>query len=347
MGFRALGRRGVGGALPRARARTSATALRAPRATCRAIIVDVAAPTPSCARVSDHATHLVFSRDRVCRLETGPRTYATTRLPLLRLRATRRGSRHSRERLRTGHPTRLGAKATECDGDFEARAFVPPCPPSRVGARPRAWVPALRLRRVAMPRKTRSWTCACSGSRRVRSRAWRARLEGTPRNTTQVTRALRARVDTRGRVRLARARAHATKTTSPTPWSRSRKDRTNRRGQRAKNLRLLLSGTTRAARLKRRRTSRTESRPLESPSAPSRARRRSRSSSTRNFRRLFLRLTAKTRRRRRETARETLPSESRRVKLFFNKKARRTRESLSRRTARELFLRLARAAKRG
>ena len=233
-----------------------------------------------------------------CALEPGPRRAradATTRLPLPRLRATRRGSRHSRERLRTGHPTRLGAKATECDGDFEARTFVPPCPPSRVGARPRAWVPALRLRRVAMPRKTRSWTCACSGSRRVRSRASRARLEGTPRNTTQVTRALRARVDTRGRVRLARARAHATKTTSPTPLSRSRKDRTSRRGG-WKNLRLLLSGTTRAARLRTRRTSRTESRPLESPSAPSRARRRSRSSSTRNET-LFLRLTAKTRRR--------------------------------------------------
>ena len=278
----------------------------------------------------------------MCRLETGPRTYATTRLPQPRLRATRRGSRHSRERLRTGHPTRLGAKATECDSDFEARAFVPPCPPSRVGARPRAWVPALRLRRVAMPRKTRSWTCACSGSRRVRSRAWRARLEGTPRNTTQVTRALRARVDTRGRVRLARARAHATKTTSPTPWPRSRKDRTNRRGQRAKNLRLFLSGTTRAARLRMRRTSRRESRPLESPSAPSRARRRSRSSSTRNETRV-LRLTAKTRRRRRETLFLRLPSESRRVRLFFN--ARRTRKSLSRRTAKER-LRLARAAKR-
>ena len=185
--------------MPRARARTSATALRAPRATCRAIIVDVAAPTPSCARECPITPRTwCFPAIETCRLETGPRTYATTRLPLPRLRATRRGSRHSRERLRTGHPTRLGAKATECDGDFEARAFVPPCPPSRVGARPRAWVPALRLRRVAMPRKTRSWTCACSGSRRVRSRAWRARLEGTPRNTTQVTRALRARVGTRG-----------------------------------------------------------------------------------------------------------------------------------------------------
>ena len=277
-------RRGLARRGPRPRVRTSATALRVPRATCRAIIVDVAAPTPWCAREcpvrSGHAR--LFSRDRVGRLETGPRMPATTRLPRLpRLRATRRGARHSRERLRVGHRTRLGARATERGGDLEPRAFVSPCPPPRVGARPRAWVLAVRLRRVAMPRKTRASTCACSGSRRVRRRARRPRPEGTPRNSAPASRAPRARGGSCGRSPLA---PPPTNTTSPTPRSRSRKRRTTARPtkifhEKRKHPQACLP-RRRRRRARARPTSRAASRPCASPSAPSRARRRSRSSST-------------------------------------------------------------------
>ena len=81
--FARAGRRGLARRGPRPRVRTSATALRVPRATCRAIIVDVAAPTPwrarECPVRSGHAR--LFSRDRVGNwLEKGPRTFIFFRL---------------------------------------------------------------------------------------------------------------------------------------------------------------------------------------------------------------------------------------------------------------------------
>ena len=180
-----------------------------------------------------------------------------------------------------GHRTRLGARATERGGDLEPRAFVSPCPPPRVGARPRAWVLAVRLRRVAMPRKTRASTCACSGSRRVRRRARRPRPEGTPRNSAPASRAPRARGGSCGRSPLA---PPPTNTTSPTPRSRSRKRRTTARPtkifhEKRKHPQACLP-RRRRRRARARPTSRAASRPCASPSAPSRARRRSRSSST-------------------------------------------------------------------
>ena len=137
-----------------------------------------------------------------------------------------------------------------------------------------------------MPRKTRSSTCACSGSRCVRRRAWRARLEGTARNTAPTTRPPQARGGSSGRAQLARARAPSTRTTSPTPRSRSRSPRRanrrvrpERRRERSRRRLFLLRAPTRARRAKPS-TSRAACRPCASPSAPSRVRHRSRSSPT-------------------------------------------------------------------
>ena len=128
-------RRGLARRGPRPRVRTSATALRVPRATCRAIIVDVAAPTRLVrARVSCpiRPRTAVFPRSS-WQVRKGPRMPATTRLHASRDCARRdagrvtRGSASAWVIARVSGQERPNAAATSS----RARSFRHAHPPRR------------------------------------------------------------------------------------------------------------------------------------------------------------------------------------------------------------------------